>query len=72
MMNAKTRLGYMALGAAIGISGLAIGLCVSPLKAQRETFGEITCTGLKVVNSYGTEVVGLGADSLWRACQHFG
>lgn len=53
-MNAKSKLGYMLLGGMIGIFGLVVGLCVSPLTAQRDTFGDITCTGLTVVDSEDT------------------
>ena len=31
--------------------GLAVGLCVLPLTAQRNTFGEIFCTKVTVVDS---------------------
>ena len=33
--------------------GIIIGLCISPLTAQDSNFGEITCTGLKVVGPDG-------------------
>ena len=59
-MNKKQKFIYMVFGTVIGIAGLAIGLCVSPLIAQKNVFGEITCTGLKVVSPDGTERVILG------------
>ena len=44
------KLGYIALGGVLTLVGLAVRLCVSPLTAQRDTFGDITCTGLTVVD----------------------
>lgn len=62
-MYSKAKLGYAILGAAIGIFGLAVGLCVSPLTAQRNVFGEITCTGLTVRGSDGRENIRLMVDA---------
>ena len=45
-MNTKQKCGYMILGAVIGIAGLAVGLCVSPLIAKLDTFDEIVCNRL--------------------------
>ena len=36
-MNTKAKLGYMLLGGMIGVFGLAVGLCVSPLTAEKKT-----------------------------------
>ena len=45
--------------------GIIIGLCVSPLTAQRhDAFGEIVCTGITIVDENGAELVQLGADKL--------
>lgn len=55
----KTKFGYMALGAVLGIGGMLIGMSLSSVTAQNDRFGEITCTGLKVVNPDGTEAVEL-------------
>lgn len=63
-MKYREKLGYMILGGLIGIFGLAVGLCVSPLTAEKDTFGHITCSGLKVVNSNGIAVVDLTLDGL--------
>lgn len=41
-------------------AGMVIGLCVSPLTAQRGTFGEITCTKLSLVNPDGKDALVLG------------
>lgn len=43
-MNAKAKLEYMTLGAAIGICELAVGVCVLPRTVQQNTFGEILGT----------------------------
>ena len=56
-MRAKERLCWAATGGVL--LGIIIGLCISPLTAQDGNFGEITCTGLKVVNPDGTEAVEL-------------
>ena len=45
-MNTKQKCVYMVLGAVIGIAGLAVGLCVSPLTAKQDTFDEIVCNRL--------------------------
>ena len=43
--------------------GIIIGLCVSPLTAQRhDAFGEIVCTGITIVDENAAELVKLGAD----------
>ena len=47
-MNTKQKFSYMVFGAVIGIAGLAIGLCVSPLTAKRDTFDEIVCNRLVI------------------------
>ena len=39
------------------LMGIIIGLCISPLRAQDGNFGEITCTGLKVVGPAGRAAV---------------
>ena len=39
------------------LMGIIIGLCISPLTAQDSNFGEITCTGLKVVGPAGRAAV---------------
>ena len=59
----KTRFGYMALGAVLGIGGMLIGMSLPSVTAQNNRFGAITCTGLKVVAPDGTETVKL--DSLF-------
>ncbi len=42
-------------------AGMVIGLCVSPLTAQRDTFGEISCTKLRLVNPDGKDALVLDA-----------
>ena len=61
-MNTKQKFSYMLFGAVIGIAGLAVGLCVSPLTAQKEVFGEITCTKLTVVSPDGRKTIVLTVD----------
>ncbi|MDE0042732.1 MAG: hypothetical protein OXT74_11900 [Candidatus Poribacteria bacterium] len=58
-MKSRERLCWVvACSAAVG---MAIGLCVSPLTAQRDIFGEIKCTKLSVTNSDGKDVLVLSA-----------
>ena len=54
-MNTKQKCLYTVLGACIMLAGTIIGAAISPLSAQngKVTFGEITCTGLKVVDAAG-------------------
>ena len=61
-MQAKQRFFFMVTGAVLGVTILLIGMAVSPTAAQRDTFGEITCTGLTVVNPDGTMAVWLRSD----------
>ena len=49
-------------GAVLGVTILLIGMAVSPTTAQRDKFGEITCTGLTVLNPNGTSAVIVGVD----------
>lgn len=58
-MRAKERLCWAVTGGAW--LGIIIGLCISPLTAQRDIFGEITCTGQRVVDSEGNQRVSLMA-----------
>lgn len=58
----KSKAVYMALGAVLGIGGMVIGMTLSPVTAQNDSFGEITCTGLKVVNADGHEQLWLTVD----------
>ena len=50
-MRSKERLCWAVAGGVL--FGIIIGLCISPLTAQDGNFGEITCTGLKVVDANG-------------------
>ena len=59
-MKTESKLGFMVLGGVIGVIGLSVGLCVSPLIAQRGTFDEIVCTGLRIVYPDGTTAIWLG------------
>ena len=56
-MNTKQKCGYMILGAVIGIAGLAVGLCVSPLTAKLDTFDEIVCNRLIITGPDNRNVV---------------
>ena len=59
-MNYKQKLGYVALGGVLMLIGVIVASVVTPiLMAQKEVFGEITCTGLRVVNQDGKEVIRL-------------
>ena len=62
-MKHKVSVRDMALGAVIMLIGLAVGAVVSPPTiAQRDgVFGEIECTGLKVVDKYGKTGIDLAS-----------
>ena len=60
----KTKLGYMVLGAVLGIGGMLVGMSLSPVTAQVDKFGVITCTGLNVVDADEKLMVKLGANEL--------
>ena len=54
----REKLGYSALGGLLMLVGM-LAANLTPLTAQRDSFGEITCTGLKVVDSEGNQRVRL-------------
>ena len=58
----KTKLGYMVLGAVIGIGGMLIGMSLSSVTAQEDRFGVITCTRLNVVDADEKVMVQLAAN----------
>ena len=58
-MRTKERLFYWVSGGVL--VGIIIGMCISPLTAQNDSFGDITCTGLRVRNPEGRTAVTLGA-----------
>ena len=60
--NWKQKAGLMALGSVFTIIGMqfTIGLLPS-VTAQRDTFGDIECTSLTVVNGKGEEAIKLEA-----------
>ena len=62
-MKYREKLGYIALGGLLMLVGM-LAASLTPLTAQRESVGEITCTGLRVVNSEGREKVWLNSNSL--------
>ena len=59
-MKTESKFGFMVLGGMIGIVGLFIGLCVTPLTAQRGDFDEIVCTSLRIVYPDGKTAIWLG------------
>ena len=59
-MKFSEKLGYVALGGLLMLAGM-LAANLTPLTAQRDSFGEITCTGLRVVDSEGKQRVGLMA-----------
>ena len=61
-MQPKQKFFYMVTGAVLGVTILLIGMAVSPITAQRGTIGEITCTGLTVVDRGGNKRVRLEID----------
>ena len=56
-MNKRERLKYMVIGGVLSVAVLLIGMAVSPLTAQRDRFGDVTCTSLSVVDKDGKKVV---------------
>ena len=56
-MNKRERLKYMVIGVVLSVAVLLIGMAVSPLTAQRDRFGDVTCTSLTVVDKDGKSVV---------------
>ena len=60
-MKYTEKLGYIALGGFLMLVGM-LASNLTLLTAQRETFGEITCTGLKVVDSNRMPTVVLSTD----------
>ena len=60
-MHTKQKFFFMVTGAVLGVTILFIGMAVSPTTAQRDAFGEITCTSLTVVDQDGNERVRLNA-----------
>ncbi len=57
-MKYGERLGYIAVGGLLMLVGM-LAANLTPLTAQRDSFGEITCTGLRVVDSEGNQRVSL-------------
>ncbi|MDE0301207.1 MAG: hypothetical protein OXN17_21470 [Candidatus Poribacteria bacterium] len=57
-MKCREKLGYIALGGFLTLMGIIAGN-LTPLTAQKDTFGKITCTGLNVVNLDGKTAVEL-------------
>ncbi len=57
-MKCREKLGYIALGGILMLVGMMTAN-LTPLTAQKDTFGKITCTGLNVVNPDGTTAVEL-------------
>ena len=60
-MNTREKFRYMAFGGALVFLGM-LGAMMSPLTAEKDKFGEIECTRLKVVDADGKELVVLGAN----------
>ena len=59
-MNTITKLRYMVCGGLLVAVGILVGVvCVSPLTAQNDKFGKITCTGLTVLGEDGSVAVKL-------------
>ena len=59
-LKTRERFRYMMLGGVFSATLIFVGMAVSPLTANRDTFGEITCTGLRVLYPDGTVSVYLG------------
>ena len=63
-MKVKDRFGYMVLGGVIVALALIVTSYGSRLSAQKDVFGEITCTGLTVLDPDGRQVIRLMVDDL--------
>lgn len=63
-MKATNRFGYMVFGGVIVVLALIVTSYGSRLSAQKDAFGEITCTGLTVLHPDGRLAVRLTADDL--------
>ena len=63
-MNLRQKLLYTGLGGAIMLIGILSANLIPSLTAQKYTFGEITCTGLKVANPEGDVTLELGFNEL--------
>lgn len=66
MLRYREKIGYIALGGLLMLVGM-LASRLTPLGAQGgmdSNFGEITCTGLKVVDTRGRVRVSLSPDSL--------
>lgn len=67
------KLRYMALGGlSVFIGMLTAGMLMPSLVAQRDKFGEIECTGLRVVGDYGDVKVFDGNDQKGSRISLFG
>ena len=58
----KQKLIYTAFGAIIMFLGMIVTNLLTPIIAQNGTFGDITCTGVTVVDKNGLKRVRIGAD----------
>ena len=77
-MKAKERL-YAVIGGCVGAVLTMVVCSFLPLGAQSQggSFGEITCTGLKVVNARNNEIISLSSNpkfghALVRLCDSDG
>ena len=64
-MEAIERLGFMVLGGVLVLGGMCFSPFL-PVTAQSSRFGNITCTGLRVVDQGNNELINLSTDKHGR------
>ena len=57
-MNFRQKLAYTALGGGLMLIGMLL-TTITPLTAQKDVFGDITCSSLTVVDKEGNAVIDL-------------
>ena len=62
LQNWKTKLVYIGFGSFFGCLCTIMGMLVSPVTAQRDKFGDIECTSLRIVDKNGKWKASLGVD----------
>lgn len=61
LQNWKTKLVYIGFGSFFGCLCTIIGMLASPVTAQRDKFGEIECTSLRIVDAQSNLKIFLGS-----------
>ncbi|MDE0300750.1 MAG: hypothetical protein OXN17_19095 [Candidatus Poribacteria bacterium] len=61
-MNFRQKLAYTATGAAFMLVGMLTANHLTPINAENDTFGDIICTGLTVIDKHSPAKVHIYAD----------